>query len=123
MPRISSPDPAEYNEETYVDVRSLPLKPPQPQVTPDKAVRRPWHPVMWDDSILGITPPPKNDDDDEFKVTPSREYPHKQRIRNLRRLIANGKIKPTSETLIFFLCNKFAVSDDRGDKGPVDQDE
>lgn len=46
----------------------------------------------------------------------SHEYPHKQRIRNLRRLIADGKIKPTSETLIFFLCNKFAVSDERQNK-------
>lgn len=43
----------------------------------------------------------------------SKEYPHKQRIRNLKRLIADGKVKPTPETLIFFLCNKFAVSDER----------
>lgn len=43
----------------------------------------------------------------------THEYPHTQRIRNLRRLIAEGKVKPESETLIFFLCNKFAVSDDR----------
>lgn len=49
-------------------------------------------------------------------IRPGGEYPHKQRIRNLRRLIEQGKVKPTSETLIFFLCNKFAVSDDRESK-------
>lgn len=49
----------------------------------------------------------------------SQEYPHKQRIRNLRRLIADGKVKPTSETLIFFLCNKFAISDERQTKVSV----
>lgn len=51
-----------------------------------------------------------------FQNGMSREYPHKQRIRNLRKLIADGKVKPTSETLIFFLCNKFTVSDERQTK-------
>ncbi|XP_021202744.2 uncharacterized protein LOC114251212 [Bombyx mandarina] len=98
-------------DDVYVDVRSLPLKPPQPQLPPERAVRRPWHPVMWDSSIIGIPPPdvPVNDE----SQPKSREYPHKQRIRNLRRLIAEGKVNPTPETLIFFLCNKFAISDER----------
>ncbi|XP_075969593.1 uncharacterized protein LOC142972394 [Anticarsia gemmatalis] len=104
----------EYADEDYVDVRTLPLKPPQPLVPPERPVRRPWHPVMWDSSIIGI-PPPEDKDADEPQSA-SREYPHKQRIRNLRRLIAAGKVKPTSETLIFFLCNKFAASDDRPKK-------
>ena len=104
-------------EDEYVDVRSLPLKPPQPLVPAEKPVRRPWHPVMWDSSIIGIPPPDHSQDDQPQQV--SHEYPHKQRIRNLRRLIADGKVKPTSETLIFFLCNKFAVSDERQDKMSV----
>ncbi|XP_072943980.1 uncharacterized protein [Epargyreus clarus] len=99
------------DDEQYVDVSSLPLKPPQPQLPPEKPARRPWHPVMWDNTIMGypIQPPPEEDK----PVTPSKEYPHKQRIRNLRRLIAQGKVHPTPETLIFFLCNKFAISDER----------
>lgn len=51
------PDEAEIEEEQYVDVRSLPLKPPQPQLQPERAMRRPWHPVMWDDSIIGLPTP------------------------------------------------------------------
>ncbi|KAM3963447.1 uncharacterized protein ACR2FA_002386 [Aphomia sociella] len=104
----------EFDDEDYVDVRSLPLKPPQPALLPERPVRRPWHPVMWDDSIAGkpVTDQPQ----EEEQQTVSHEYPHKQRIRNLRRLIAEGKVNPTSETLIFFLCNKFAVSDERQGK-------
>lgn len=98
-------------EEEYVDVRTLPLRPPQPLVPPQRPVRRPWHPVMWDDSANTTPPPEQNESEGSMEV--SREYPHKQRIRNLRRLIAEGKVKPTSETLIFFLCNKFASSDER----------
>lgn len=55
----------ELDEEEYVDVRSLPLKPPQPLVLPGRAVRRPWHPVMWDDSILGVVPPVDIQEDEE----------------------------------------------------------
>ena len=40
----------EYEEE-YVDVRSLPLRPPQPAAPPEKASRRVWHPVMWDSAV------------------------------------------------------------------------
>lgn len=47
----------EFDEGQYVDVRTLPLKPPQPLLPPERAVRRPWHPVMWDSSIIGIPPP------------------------------------------------------------------
>ncbi|XP_052757407.1 uncharacterized protein LOC113517620 isoform X1 [Galleria mellonella] len=43
----------EFEDEEYVDVRSLPLKPPQPALLPERPSRRPWHPVMWDDSIAG----------------------------------------------------------------------
>lgn len=100
-----------HGDEEYVDVNSLPLKPPRPLLAPERAVRRPWHPVMWDNSITGL-PTQDQLEKDEPQVH-SSEYPHKQRIRNLRRLIAEGKVKPTPETLIFFLCNKFAVSDDR----------
>ncbi|XP_063821780.1 uncharacterized protein LOC135071864 [Ostrinia nubilalis] len=110
---MSSMEPAALEDEQYVDVSSLPLRPPQPLLPPEKAARRPWHPVMWDSSIEGI-PPPDHTESDEPKQ--GSEYPHKQRIRNLRRLIADGKVKPTSETLIFFLCNKFAISDERQNK-------
>ncbi|KAG6457441.1 hypothetical protein O3G_MSEX010299 [Manduca sexta] len=102
----------EYDDEEYVDVNSLPLKPPQPLLPPERPTRRPWHPVMWDSSIIGIPPPDHSQKEDE-PISKSREYPHKQRIRNLRRLIAQGKVKPTPETLIFFLCNKFAISEER----------
>ncbi|KAL0842083.1 hypothetical protein ABMA28_014276 [Loxostege sticticalis] len=112
---MSSPVPAALEEDEYVDVSSLPLRPPQPAVPPAKPVRRPWHPVMWDSSIIGI-PPPDHSQSDEIKQEAGQEYPHKQRLRNLRKLIAEGKVKPTSETLIFFLCNKFAVSDERQKK-------
>ncbi|KAL4710758.1 hypothetical protein ACJJTC_004403 [Scirpophaga incertulas] len=104
----------ELEEEEYVDVSRLPLKPPQPALPPEKPVRRPWHPVMWDSSIIGISPPEPTEFEEPRQE--SHEYPHKQRIRNLRRLIAEGKVKPTSETLIFFLCNKFAVSEERQNK-------
>ncbi|KAF9802430.1 hypothetical protein SFRURICE_009112 [Spodoptera frugiperda] len=137
----------EYDEEGYVDVNSLPLRPPQPMVPPERPVRRPWHPVMWDDSLNTMPPQEQRETDEvprrwespyityaeahrlknprglidfdppeEMPQPQSREYPHKQRIRNLRRLIADGKVKPTPETLIFFLCNKFAVSDERQKK-------
>lgn len=43
-----------HDDEEYVDVNSLPLKPPQPLLAPERAVRRPWHPVMWDNSIVGL---------------------------------------------------------------------
>ncbi|XP_053625112.1 uncharacterized protein LOC128683462 [Plodia interpunctella] len=105
----------EYEDEHFVDVNKLPLKPPQPAPTPERTHRRPWHPVMWDDSITGGLAPDQTLTAQE-QAPVSHEYPHKQRIRNLRRLIADGKIKPTSETLIFFLCNKFAVSDERQNK-------
>ncbi|KOB75609.1 putative type 1 pili usher protein [Operophtera brumata] len=108
--------PVEVDEEVYVDVRSLPLKPPQPLAAPERPVRRCWHPVMWDDSITGVVTPVETHEDEEENNGMSREYPHKQRIRNLRKLIADGKVKPTSETLIFFLCNKFTVSDERQTK-------
>ncbi|KAJ8722712.1 hypothetical protein PYW07_003892 [Mythimna separata] len=85
-------------------------------IPPEKPVRRPWHPVMWDDSLLGIPSQDHREADDEPQPQHRGEYPHKQRIRNLRRLIADGKVKPTPETLIFFLCNKFAVSEDRKKK-------
>ncbi|KAJ0180532.1 hypothetical protein K1T71_003936 [Dendrolimus kikuchii] len=104
----------EYDEEDYVDVNSLPLKPPQALLPPEKPVRRPWHPVMWDNSIVGL-PMPDHSGKEEVQ-TASREYPHKQRIRNLKRLIAEGKVKSTPETLIFFLCNKFAMSEERQNK-------
>lgn len=48
---------AEIEDEHYVDVRSLPLRAPQSQPPPERATRRPWHPVMWDDTILGLPPP------------------------------------------------------------------
>ncbi|CAH2073939.1 unnamed protein product, partial [Iphiclides podalirius] len=100
------------DDEETVDVRSLPLKPPQPFIPPEKPVRRSWHPVMWDDhKDISV-----NNSQKEEERLSSHEYPHTQRIRNLRRLIAEGKVKPESETLIFFLCNKFAVSDDRRKK-------
>ncbi|XP_026329082.1 uncharacterized protein LOC113237051 [Hyposmocoma kahamanoa] len=113
-----SKEQTEFEEEEYVDVRSLPLKPPQPQLQPERASRRPWHPVMWDNSIIGLPTPDQELTDQEKKrqTTQQREYPHKQRIRNLRRLIEQGKVKPDSEMLIFFLCNKFAVSDEREKK-------
>lgn len=104
----------EYDEEGYVDVNSLPLRPPQPIIPPERPVRRPWHPVMWDDSLASM--PSQEQRETDEPQPQSREYPHKQRIRNLRRLIADGKVKPTPETLIFFLCNKFAVSDERQKK-------
>lgn len=107
-------DTQDYDDEEYVDVRTLPLKPPQKLLPPERPMRRPWHPVMWDSSIIGIPPPDHKDSEEPQPV--SREYPHKQRIRNLRRLIADGKVNPTPETLIFFLCNKFAVSDERQSK-------
>lgn len=47
----------EMEDEEYVDVRSLPLKPPQRLVAPAAAARRPWHPVMWDNSIAGMPEP------------------------------------------------------------------
>lgn len=59
----------EIEDEVYVDVRSLPLKPPQPLVMPERAVRRPWHPVMWDDSILGVVPPVDPQEEEEVKAT------------------------------------------------------
>ncbi|XP_041977193.1 uncharacterized protein LOC121731687 [Aricia agestis] len=104
----------EFEEDAYVDVRSLPLRPPQPAPQPERPARRPWHPVMWDDSIAGIVSPTA--DVVEEKRPLSKEYPHKQRIRNLKRLIAEGKVKPSSETVIFFLCNKFAISKERQSK-------
>ncbi|XP_013186572.1 uncharacterized protein LOC106131874 [Amyelois transitella] len=106
----------EYEEDQYVDVNKLPLKPPQPQLPPERSHRRPWHPVMWDDSITGGLAPDQTLTAEQQNQPTSHEYPHKQRIRNLRRLIADGKVKPTSETLIFFLCNKFAVSEERQEK-------
>lgn len=54
----------DYDDEEYVDVRSLPLKPPQPLVPPERPVRRPWHPVMWDSSIIGIPPPDHRETDE-----------------------------------------------------------
>ncbi|XP_059054327.1 uncharacterized protein LOC131848468 [Achroia grisella] len=108
----------EFEDEEYVDVRSLPLKPPQPALLPERPLRRPWHPVMWDDSIAG-KPATTDQLQTEQQQIVSHEYPHKQRIRNLRRLIAEGKVNPTSETLIFFLCNKFAVSEERQNKVSV----
>ncbi|CAK1581910.1 unnamed protein product [Parnassius mnemosyne] len=100
------------DDEETVDVRSLPLKPPQRLQPPEKPVRRAWHPIMWDEK-KDIAP---NNNQMEQEQLQSNEYPHTKRIRNLRRLIAEGKVKPESETLIFFLCNKFAVSDDRRKK-------
>ncbi|XP_038215199.1 uncharacterized protein LOC119834780 [Zerene cesonia] len=97
-----------YDDVSYVDVNALPLKPPQPFVPPDKAVRRAWHPVMWDDS--NQEDQSVKEDEEEQK---SKEYPHKKQIRNIKRLVAEGKLKPTPETLIFFLCNKFAISEER----------
>ncbi|CAK1552043.1 unnamed protein product [Leptosia nina] len=103
-----SADAMNFDDDSYVDVNSLPLKPPQPLVLPEKPVRRSWHPVMWDDGNQAVAQPI------EGKIhTPSKEFPHKKQIRNIRRLIAEGKVKPTSETLIFFLCNKFAISEER----------
>ncbi|XP_045445483.1 uncharacterized protein LOC123653538 [Melitaea cinxia] len=104
----------EFEAEQYVDVRSLPLKPPQPALKPEKAVRRPWHPVMWDNSDAEVLT--KDPEMEQKESSRTKEYPHKQRMRNLRRLIAEGKVKPTSETLIFFLCNKFAISEERQSK-------
>ncbi|CAH2259328.1 jg10048 [Pararge aegeria aegeria] len=72
---------------------------------------------MWDHSIAEV--PLADNSDEEQKDSDrsrSREYPHKQRIRNLKRLIAEGKVKPSSETVIFFLCNKFAISEERQTK-------
>lgn len=57
----------EIEEDQYVDVRSLPLKPPQPFVPPGRPVRRPWHPVMWDDSITGVVPPMDTQEDEEVR--------------------------------------------------------
>lgn len=54
-------------EGEYVDVRSLPLKPPQPLLQPQQPVRRPWHPVMWDHTIIG-TPPPKVEEEEEVSM-------------------------------------------------------
>ncbi|XP_050345724.1 uncharacterized protein LOC126770370 [Nymphalis io] len=102
----------DFDEDEYVDVRSLPLKPPQRAPAPEKAVRRSWHPVMWDNSVPDV-PLTDSQVQEENEKSRSREYPHKQRIRNLKKLIAEGKVKPTSETLIFFLCNKFAISEER----------
>ncbi|OWR45029.1 hypothetical protein KGM_206072 [Danaus plexippus plexippus] len=106
-------DKDEYEEE-YVDVRSLPLRPPQPLVQPEKAVRRPWHPVMYNHttSAIATKDQDENDENDNSRLG-SKEFPHSQRIRNLKRLIAEGKVKPEAETLIFFLCNKFAISEER----------
>ncbi|XP_045490900.1 uncharacterized protein LOC123690858 [Colias croceus] len=97
-----------YDDVSYVDVHSLPLRPPQPLVPPEKAVRRSWHPVMWDEA--NHEGQPVKEDEEEQKT---KEYPHKKQIRNIKRLVAEGKIKPTSESLIFFLCNKFAISEER----------
>ncbi|XP_050664567.1 uncharacterized protein LOC126965143 [Leptidea sinapis] len=97
-----------YDEEDYVDVRSLPLRPPQKQLPAEKASRRVWHPVMWDD---GQTE--QHTDSKQEIQTSSKEYPHKKQIRNIKRLVAEGKVKPTQESLIFFLCNKFAISEER----------
>ncbi|GBP81714.1 PDZ and LIM domain protein Zasp [Eumeta japonica] len=110
-PMATSQD--QFEDEEYVDVRSLPLRPPQPAPKPEKAQRRCWHPVMWETS-----PPPDADAEEELppEEAKHREYPHKQRIRNLRRLMAEGKVKAEPETLIFFLCNKFAVSEERKNK-------
>ncbi|XP_068630091.1 uncharacterized protein [Battus philenor] len=99
------------DDEVVVDVRTLPLKPPQPLLPPEKPIRRPWHPVMWDDHKTAHS----TSNMEQQQMSPN-EYPHTQRIRNIRRLIAEGKVKPESETLIFFLCNKFAVSEDRRKK-------
>lgn len=55
----------EVDEEVYVDVRSLPLKPPQPLVLPERPVRRCWHPVMWDDSITGVVTPVETQEDED----------------------------------------------------------
>ncbi|MCQ9140775.1 hypothetical protein MZE11_19615, partial [Bacillus amyloliquefaciens] len=75
-----------------MEVRSLPLKPPQAAPAPEKAVRRPWHPVMWEDSAPSISiEQPDQELDGQCRT---KEYPHKQRIRNLKRLIAEGKVKP-----------------------------
>lgn len=54
-----------FEEDEYVDVRSLPLKPPQPAPQHDKAVRRVWHPVMWDNSANDA---PVADNTDEEQV-------------------------------------------------------
>lgn len=58
----------EFEEEEYVDVHSLPLKPPQPQLQPERASRRPWHPVMWDNSIIGLPTPDQELTDQEKQV-------------------------------------------------------
>ena len=55
----------EFEEDVFVDVNSLPLRPPQPLIPPEKAVRRPWHPVMWDDSLVGIPQHDQREADDE----------------------------------------------------------
>ncbi|XP_023947580.1 uncharacterized protein LOC112052639 [Bicyclus anynana] len=105
-----------FEEDEYVDVRTLPLKPPLPAPPQEKCVRRVWHPVMWDNANADA---PLVDNSEEQKAAErasGREYPHKQRIRNLKRLIAEGKVKPSSETVIFFLCNKFAISEERQSK-------
>lgn len=60
-------DKDEYEEE-YVDVRSLPLRPPQPLVQPEKAVRRPWHPVMYNHTTSAIATKDQ-DENDENDVT------------------------------------------------------
>lgn len=57
-------EPEEFEEEQYVDVNSLPLRPPQRALPPERPVRRPWHPVMWDSSIIGV-PPPEQPQSDE----------------------------------------------------------
>ncbi|XP_047510334.1 uncharacterized protein LOC125053148 [Pieris napi] len=107
IPVIMSADYLNYDDVSDIDVNSLPLKPPQALIPPEKAIRRTWHPVMWDD---GSQP---GDQPIGEAHPPSKEFPHKKQIRNIRRLIAEGKVKPTSETLIFFLCNKFAISEER----------
>ncbi|CAH0720833.1 unnamed protein product, partial [Brenthis ino] len=104
-----------FEEDEYVDVRSLPLRPPRRALPPEKASRRPWHPVMWEDAAPDAPAEPSEDQEQSGQKR-SKEYPHKQRIRNLKRLIAEGKVKPSSETLIFFLCNKFAISEERQSK-------
>ncbi|XP_063378132.1 uncharacterized protein LOC134665196 [Cydia fagiglandana] len=115
VPAIEAAQEEEFEEEQYVDVKSLPLRPPVAAAPPPQPVRRPWHPVMWDSSIIGIPPPDYSPNADEG-TKPGGEYPHKQRLRNLKRLVAEGKVKPTKENLIFFLCNKFAISEERANK-------
>ncbi|KAJ2952748.1 hypothetical protein O0L34_g7103 [Tuta absoluta] len=107
-------------ELTREEVNALPLRPPQQLVHPAPAVRRPWHPIMWDDTLVGGTSADQKYMDakaaEDAAMAGEAEYPHKARLRNLRRLIKEGKVKPDQEMLIFFLCNKFAVSEERESK-------